>query len=88
VNTSHCSICGLPKLSIAEYQMPQCNDCTKLKETATQSFIVDNPDAPMSDALYAGRMAMMARAHTAHRNAVDPRDFSATRGVIPKPPVR
>jgi hypothetical protein len=57
-----------------------------VKEEATREFALKHPDAPMSDALYAGRVAMTGRAHTAHSNTVSPRAFAATRGTMPVRP--
>jgi hypothetical protein len=85
VNTATCHNCGAAK-PVSEYQLPQCSTCGGVREKATADFIVEHPDAPMSDALYAGRLAMLQRAHHAHRSSPDPRGFIAQRGLIPQPP--
>lgn len=53
-----------------------CRACQTSFNEAAQHFAAENPNAAQSDILYAGRQAMLSRAHTAHRNFVDPRTFS------------
>lgn len=68
--TSTCFNCGAPKTDfVAEY----CPNCTTLYDTTIAAFREKNPEAAQSDALYAARAALMERAHTAHKNYVDPR---------------
>lgn len=81
--TSTCRNCGTPK---TDYQAPECEACTTTRREAEQHFAAEHPRAAESDILYAGRQAVLARSHHAHRNFVDPRDFSAGRGMIPVPP--
>jgi hypothetical protein len=68
---------------MAEFAAPWCSGCDTAGKAGGKTFSEANPDASESDIMYAERMARQARAHTAHRNFVDPRDFSSTRGVIP-----
>jgi hypothetical protein len=83
--TATCGNCGRPK-DAAHYGDVYCPDCTSAKREAEQHFAAEHTGAPEGDILYAGRQALMVRAHTANRNFTDPRQFSATRGMIPLPP--
>lgn len=77
--SSTCYNCGRPKQSVAEFSQNFCNECTTAKNEAEQGFAAENEKGiqegtvTQSDILYAGRRALMARAHTAHRNFSDPR---------------
>lgn len=83
--TSTCSNCGATK-DPAHYADNYCPTCTARMNEAAQHFAAENPNASQSDILYAGRQALLQRAHHAHRNFVDPRGFAAGRGMIPIPP--
>lgn len=83
--TASCRICGKSK-EPKDYAANECGDCQKLKSTAEAAFKEANPTAPDSDVLYAGRAALNARAHHAHKDFVDPRAFSGINGMIPMPP--
>lgn len=83
--TATCRNCGQPK-DAANYADNYCPACTSRKNEAEQHVRAEHPNASISDVLYAGRQALLQRAHTAHRNFVDPRGFSASRGMIPIPP--
>lgn len=85
--TATCGNCGQPK-SPNEYADPYCSTCTTSKREAEQHFAAEHPKAAESDIIYAGRRALQERAHHAHRNFVDPRDFSRRSGMIPVPPQR
>jgi hypothetical protein len=65
-------------MGLDEIANTNCNACTTLQNEAMQGFAAEHPDASQSDILYAGRMALMSRGHTAHRNYTDPRGFSRT----------
>lgn len=83
--SSYCGWCGGPK-EPADYAADMCATCKTRRSEAMQHFKVEHPEASESDVLYAGRQSLMQRAHTAHRNFVDPRDFSAVRRTIPTAP--
>lgn len=82
--TATCRLCGDAK-PVSEYELNQCSKCTAAGNEGRAAFLKANPDASISDLLYAERSAMSARAHTAHRNFTDPRSFSRL-GAIPQPP--
>lgn len=82
---SYCNNCGGSK-EPANYSAINCAGCETLSKEAQQAFAAEHKDASESDILYAGRMALTQRAHHAHRNFLDPRQFSAGRGMIPIPP--
>lgn len=82
---SYCDACGEGKENItAQY----CNRCASVRSEAMQGFAAEHPDASQSDILYVGRQALNQVRMHAHRNFVDPRDFSGTQGMIPIPPAR
>jgi len=83
--TSHCGNCGGPK-EPADYANPTCGPCRTLRTEAEQGFAAEHPGASQGDILYAGRMAMQARAIHPGANYMDPRKFSGTNGMIPVPP--
>lgn len=83
--SSYCHNCGAAKEPI-DYSAPYCPACQSARSEAMQHFRAENPKATDSDVLHAGRAALGERAHHAHRNFVDPRGFSASRGMIPTPP--
>lgn len=83
--TATCGNCGRPK-DPANYADTYCPSCSTTKKEAEQHFAAEHEGASESDILYAGRQALMQVAHHAHRNFVDPRGFSASRGMIPVPP--
>ena len=83
--TATCNNCGSPK-EIANYGDIECPNCKTTRKEAEQHFAAENPKASESDILYAGRMAVLHRAHKAHKNFVDPRSFSGANGMIPLPP--
>lgn len=83
--TASCHNCGAPK-DPANYGDVNCPACTSLRKEAEQAFAAENPGVSESDILYAGRQALNQRAHHAHRNFIDPRNFSNTRGVLIPPP--
>lgn len=78
--TTTCYTCHQPK---ADLRAVNCPACTTTQLEAEQHFAAENPNAAESDILYAGRTALRQRAHHANRNFIDPRDFSAGRGLIP-----
>lgn len=81
--TSTCRICSGPK---TDYAANECENCTTIRSETRQYMRAEFPNASESDILYAERQALNQRAHHAHRNFVDPRGFSAARGLIPVPP--
>lgn len=83
--TANCRVCGDAKPQ-SEFALPECSKCSKVKSDAEAEFRAKNPDAPTSDALYAGRQALNHRAHHANKNFVDPRAFAGANGMIPIPP--
>lgn len=83
--TSTCRICGNSKTP-EFYAAPECQACTELATKAVKALQEASPEMSESDLLYARRQALNERAHHAHRNFVDPREFSASRGMIPIPP--
>ena len=83
--TAYCRNCGGPK-EPSEYAANTCGTCTTTRLEAEQAFAAEHKDAPESDILYAGRQALLNRAHHANRNFTDPRGFSASRGMLPTPP--
>lgn len=83
--TATCQNCGAAK-DPKDYANPNCATCTSTASEAAQHYAAEHPGCAQSDALYAGRKALLQRAHHAHRNFVDPRAFGATRGMIPIPP--
>lgn len=89
--SSYCQNCGGPK-SMGEYGDPRCGSCEQIRTEAMQHFAAENTEKikkgelSESDILYAGRQALLQRAHHANRNYTDPRQFSAARGMIPTPP--
>jgi uncharacterized Zn finger protein (UPF0148 family) len=72
--TASCRNCGFPK-EPANYGDNFCPTCTTSRREAEQHFAAENPKASESDILYAGRQALMARAHHASRNFTDPRSW-------------
>ena len=83
--TVSCRICGNAKPP-SEYSKDLCNECGRLRSQAENHYASEHPNAAQSDILYAGRQALNQRAHHAHRNFIDPRDFSTGHGMIPIPP--
>ncbi len=83
--TSHCRICGSPK-TYATLHMNECSDCSSLADKHVETLRTEKPELSESDLLYERRQALNQRAHHAHRNFVDPRAFSAGRGLFPNPP--
>ena len=75
--SSYCRNCSGPKADIvANY----CDECQNGFNARYSAFKEANPNAPDSDALYAGREALHERAMTSHRNLVDPRLHSRFNG--------
>lgn len=85
--TAYCQNCGAPK-EPSEYSANTCGSCKTTRLEAEQAYAAEHKDASESDILYAGRQALLQKAHHAHKNFQDPRGFSASRGMIPIPPVR
>jgi uncharacterized Zn finger protein (UPF0148 family) len=83
--TATCRNCGTPK-DRANYGDNYCPTCTTVQREREQGFAAENPEASQSDIIRAGKTALAERAHTAHRNFVDPRAFSSTRGIMPTRP--
>jgi hypothetical protein len=83
--TSHCQNCGASK-DPSEYALNQCKACIALNNEAQQHFATENPTATPDQLAYVGRMAMQQRAIHPGANYMDPRKFSASRGMIPIPP--
>ena len=98
--TANCQNCGSPK-DPAYYSAVVCPTCSsnsnEIAEHArkeTNDAIAAETDPERKAHMEASadnyveskrKEALMARAHYAHRNFVDPRDFNAT-GMIPRPP--
>lgn len=99
--TASCQNCGNSK-DPAHYASTVCPTCTAaenesgehaVKETNEAIAAETDPvrkahmEASASNYIASKRKeALMSRAHHAHRNFVDPRDFSAVRGMTPLPP--
>lgn len=83
--TLNCRICNNPKEDV---RANECNGCKTVRVEAEQHHAAENPKASEGEILYAGRAALNQRAHHAHRNFVDPRDFTVGRGSVPEPPQR
>jgi len=83
--TSHCQICGNAK-DPSEYAHNQCTACTNRGNEAQNAAKAENPELTPDQLLYIGRMAMQQRALHRGSSYVDPRQFSASRGMIPIPP--
>jgi hypothetical protein len=71
---------------MSEFAAPWCGTCDTAGKEGGKVYAAENPTASESEIMYAERMSRQARAHSVFANRVDPRDFSATRGVIPTPP--
>ena len=77
--TSHCPNCGQSKTNYAAHY---CDNCTSIQTEARKVFREANPDAPESDAIRAGKNALMQTAHSAHKNFIDPRLHSRVSGPV------
>lgn len=83
--TSYCRTCCAPK-EPANYADFDCPTCITAKNEAMQNYAAEHAEKIQSgeitnsDVLYVGRQALMARAHHANRNFVDPRGFSRAGG--------
>ena len=65
--TAHCMTCGSPK-EMGRFLDNHCTDCFSAIEGAVAAAMADGTDPGA-----ARRAALASRAHTAHRNFVDPR---------------
>ncbi len=83
--TAACFNCGVSK-EPANYGDLYCPRCSTLQKEGEQGFAAENPDAAQSDIIRAGKNALARAAHFANRNFTDPRNFSSTRGLMPRRP--
>lgn len=93
---STCDNCYGPK-DVHDYANPLCGACQSLRNEAIHHHRTEHPEAPESDALYAGRQALLQRSGRPSMNYIDPRTFNGVKrgnpppapsmaGMIPVPP--
>jgi hypothetical protein len=74
--SSYCRNCGAAASTTAELAANHCNGCEEARKSAITAFAEANPNAAETEKLYAGRIALMGRAHHPRQTFINPRDFN------------
>lgn len=74
--SSYCRNCGSGNATAAEMASNHCNTCEEARKAAIQAYVEKNPTSSDSDRLYAGREALMQRAHHPRQTFISPREFN------------
>lgn len=77
--SSYCKNCGMPYTTVAEMSALHCNQCEQARTEAMQHVRAQatekKQEVSESDVLYAGRQALMQRAHHPRQTFISPREF-------------
>ena len=75
--SSYCRNCGAPVTTTEELSANHCNGCEEARKAAMTAFAESHKDGSFaeSDRLYAGRQALIQRAHHPHQTFINPRNF-------------
>ena len=76
--SSYCRNCGASNQTTVDMSSNHCTQCEEARKGAVTAHAEQNPNSSESERLYAGRQALMQRAHHPHRTFVNPRDFDRT----------